>query len=117
MLLVKIKLEEVDALGVRGGWNICDFAPDSLGSAAPVRSWFVAALAWKLNAPGIALGEFVIGSLPGFRSSLIMLQNLVISIRRVRAHLLKFENVVAIEVYDRRAKHQRISLGLELDSM
>jgi hypothetical protein len=45
VLLVKIKLEEADALGVRGGWNICDFAPDSLGGAAPVRSWFVAALA------------------------------------------------------------------------
>jgi hypothetical protein len=54
VLRVNIKLLEAEALGVRGGWKMCDFAPDNLGAASS-RS-----RGWKLNAPGIAFGEFVI---------------------------------------------------------
>lgn len=51
---MRIKEEDADALGVRGGWKTWDFAPDSRGGA-------VSRLAvWKLNAPGIAEGEFAI---------------------------------------------------------
>jgi hypothetical protein len=54
VLLVRIRLLLALALGVRGGWKICDFAPESLGAAGS-RS-----RGWKLNAPGIVFGEFVI---------------------------------------------------------
>lgn len=54
MLRVRIREEDADALGVRGGWKMWDFAPESRGGA-------VSRLAvWKLNAPGIAEGEFAI---------------------------------------------------------
>jgi hypothetical protein len=56
VLFVKIKLLLALALGVRGGWKICDLAPDSLGAAGS-RS-----RGWKLNAPGIVFGEFVIAA-------------------------------------------------------
>jgi hypothetical protein len=52
VLLVNIRLLEADALGVRGGWKIWDFAPERRGAAG--------SRGWKLNAPGIAFGEFVI---------------------------------------------------------
>jgi hypothetical protein len=56
VLLVRIREEEADALGVRGGWKIWDFAPETRG-AEPLSRWGCE----KLNAPGIApLGEFVI---------------------------------------------------------
>ena len=57
LCVLRVKISELLALalGVRGGWKMCDFAPDSLGAAA--------SRGWKLNAPGIiALGEFVIVS-------------------------------------------------------
>ena len=32
VLRVRIREEEADALGVRGGWKIWDFAPDTRGA-------------------------------------------------------------------------------------
>jgi len=55
VLRVKIRLLLALALGVRGGWKICDFAPDRRGAAG--------SRGWKLNAPGIALGELVMAGL------------------------------------------------------
>jgi hypothetical protein len=55
VLRVRIRLLDAEALGVRGGWKMCDFAPESRGGAT-----VAASRGWKLNAPGIALGEFVI---------------------------------------------------------
>ena len=47
--------EDADVLGVRGGKKTCDFAPERRGVAP-----FSRCDGWKLKAPGIALGEFVI---------------------------------------------------------
>jgi hypothetical protein len=55
VLFVRTKLLDADILVSCGGWNKCDFAPDSLGGVT--RSWFVGALAWKLKEPGIVLAE------------------------------------------------------------
>jgi hypothetical protein len=51
VLRVRIRELLALALGVRGGWKMWDFAPERRGAAA--------SRGWKLNAPGIALGEFV----------------------------------------------------------
>lgn len=54
VLRVSIRDDDADALGVRGGWKMCDFAPDRRGGAVS------RLVGWKLNAPGIAEGEFAI---------------------------------------------------------
>jgi hypothetical protein len=55
VLRVNIKLLLADVPGVRGGWKMTDFAPDNRGGGA-----VLSREVWKVNAPGIALGEFVI---------------------------------------------------------
>lgn len=51
-LRVMIREEEADAVGVRGGRNMWDFAPESRGGADSRGA------VWKLNAPDITEGEF-----------------------------------------------------------
>lgn len=55
VLRVNIKLLLAEVPGVRGGWKMCDFAPESRGGGALLSRDAL----WKVNAPGIVFEEFV----------------------------------------------------------